>query len=133
MYPSLMAWCTLSSWESSATNYLLSSSHFLICGLTITEMIIKPLLKHSQCINFLNALLNFGLSSSDHWSQHYQQHLLPLPSCSLTGQHEMDAKGVLCPHNTKELLTLTSILVITLAGSAKAENSDWLQLCNHCL
>lgn len=60
----------------------------------------KPLLKHSQCINFLNAPLNFGLSSSDHWLQHYQ-HLFPLPSCSLTGQHEMDAKGLLCPTTLK--------------------------------
>lgn len=91
MYPSLMAWFTPSFWESSATNYLFSGNHLLICGLTITKMIIKPLLKHSQCINLLNAPLNFGLSPSDHWSQHYQWHLLPLSSCSLTDQHKMDA------------------------------------------
>lgn len=40
---------------------------------------------------------------------------------------------MLCSHDPKELLTLTSTLVITRAGSAKAVNSDWLQLCRRRL
>ena len=82
----------------------------------------KPILKHPQCINPLNAPVNFGLSPSDHQSQRYG---LLLPPTSLTGLHKTAAKGLLCSYNPKELLTLTSTLVITWAGSAKAVNSDW--------